>query len=70
MKTGDDPKGFSLIVFNRNGAKVFETSNVEVGWNGMIGGNSAPTGTYVYVLQATTSEGVLVRKQGTLLLIR
>jgi len=70
VKTGDDPRGFSLIVFNRNGAKVFETSNVAAGWDGMIGGNSAPTGAYVYVLQATTSAGILVRKQGTLLLVR
>ena len=70
VKTGDDPKGFSLIVFNRYGAKVFETSNVGIGWDGMIGGNSAPVGTYVYVLQATTSAGILVRKQGTILLVR
>jgi gliding motility-associated-like protein len=70
VKTGDDPKSFSLIVFNRYGGKVFESANVSIGWDGMIGGNSAPTGTYVYVLQATMSTGVIVKKQGTIVLVR
>jgi len=70
VKTGDDPKSFSLIVFNRFGGKVFESSNVGIGWDGMIGGNSAPTGTYVYVLQATMSTGVVVKRQGTIVLVR
>ena len=70
VKTGDIPKSFTLMVFNRYGGKVFESSNIGNGWNGTVGGNGAPTGAYVYVMQATTSAGSIVKKQGTILLIR
>jgi gliding motility-associated-like protein len=70
VKTVDAPRAFSLQVFNRWGAKVFESSSVGTGWNGTVGGTTAPTGTYVYVVQATSSAGTLVRRQGTILLIR
>ena len=70
VKSGDVPRSFSLIIFNRFGGKVFETSSISNGWNGNFGGNAAPTGTYVYIVQATTSTGTVVRKQGTVLLIR
>ena len=68
--TADIPKSFTLMVFNRFGGKVFESSNIGNGWNGTIGGNAASTGTYVYVVQATTSAGTIVKKQGTIILIR
>lgn len=70
VKTGDVPKSFTLMVFNRYGGKVFESSNVTSGWNGTVGGNTAPTGTYIYTLLATTSAGTVVRKQGTVTLVR
>ena len=70
VKTGDIPRSFTLMVFNRFGGKVFESSNIGNGWNGAIGGNAAPMGTYVYVMQATTSAGSIVKKQGTIILIR
>ena len=68
--TADVPRSFTLIVFNRFGGKVFESANIGDGWNGSIGGNPASTGTYVYVMQATTSAGAIVKKQGTIILIR
>jgi hypothetical protein len=49
---------------------VFESSKISNGWNGTTGGNAAPTGAYVYVMQATTSAGSLIKKQGTIILIR
>jgi len=70
VKTADIPRSFSLMVFNRFGGKVFESSNIGNGWNGTIGGNAAPSGAYVYVMQATTSAGAIVKKQGTIVLIR
>ena len=70
VMTADIPRSFTLIVFNRFGGKVFESANVGDGWNGSIGGNPASTGTYVYIMQATTSAGAIVKKQGTIMLIR
>jgi len=39
---------YHLIVFNRNGEKVFETSNPNDGWDGSYRGKKAPIGAYVF----------------------
>ncbi|MGC4037115.1 MAG: gliding motility-associated C-terminal domain-containing protein [Chitinophagaceae bacterium] len=39
---------YHVIVFNRNGEKVFETSDPNEGWNGVYRGKKAPVGVYVY----------------------
>jgi gliding motility-associated-like protein len=70
VRTADDPKSFSMLVFNRFGQKVFESANVGVGWNGTFAGNPAPMGAYVFVIVATTSSGTLVKRQGTVMLVR
>ena len=69
--TEDVPKAFNLVIFNRYGEKVFESASVGNRWNGTLGGNAAaPTGTYVYVLRAVTSAGAVIKKEGTVVLIR
>jgi gliding motility-associated-like protein len=47
-----------VLVFNRWGNKVFETSNYGRGneWNGTIGGQPAPVGTYYYVITLGTGK--------------
>ena len=70
IKTADTPKSFGMILFNRYGGKVFESKDVNAGWNGTIGGNPAMSGTYVYVIMITTSAGTTIEKKGTVLLIR
>lgn len=42
---------FSLKVFDRFGALVFETTSAEEGWDGNYKGKNAPQATYVYVVQ-------------------
>jgi gliding motility-associated-like protein len=41
-----------ILVFNRWGNKIFETSNYQRGneWNGTISGQAAPVGTYYYII--------------------
>lgn len=70
VKTGDTPKSFNMTIFNRYGDKIFESTDVDTGWNGTIGGNLAPIGTYVYTVVITTSTGTIIRRQGALVLIR
>jgi len=70
VKTGDTPKSFNMTIFNRYGGKIFESTDVDTGWNGTIGGNLAPIGTYVYTVVITTSTGTIIRRQGALVLIR
>ena len=39
---------YKLMIFNRNGEQVFQTSNPEAGWNGYYQGKLQPNGAYVY----------------------
>ena len=61
-------KNFSI--FNRWGNKVFETSDVNEGWNGKFNGEPQPLGVYVYILEAYTNDGQKIYKQGNITLIR
>jgi gliding motility-associated-like protein len=50
--------GNRVLVFNRWGSKVFETAGYGRGneWNGTIGGQPAPVGTYYYVITLGTGK--------------
>lgn len=60
----------SLTIYNRWGIKVFESQDINKGWDGNFGGQPQPLGVYVYVLEAVTSNGKLITKQGNVTLIR
>jgi gliding motility-associated-like protein len=57
-------------VFNRWGAVIFETTNIDEGWDGTFNGKPQPMGVYVYMIDATTSTGKRFTKQGNVTLIR
>ncbi|OWY26106.1 hypothetical protein BVG80_00510, partial [Sphingobacteriales bacterium TSM_CSM] len=42
------PTNFYLAVYNRWGQRVFETNNINQGWNGMVNQQPAPVGVYVW----------------------
>lgn len=60
----------SFTVYNRWGAKMFETTNIEEGWDGNFSGQPQPLGVYVYVLEAVTANGKVISKQGNVTLVR
>jgi gliding motility-associated-like protein len=57
-------------VYNRWGKKMFETKDINEGWDGMVSGQPQPMGVYVYYLEATTPTGRTVIKQGNVTLLR
>lgn len=57
-------------IFNRWGNKVFETTNIDKGWNGRFNEKEQPVGVYIYSIEATTSTGKPFRKDGNLTLVR
>ncbi|MEI8278962.1 MAG: choice-of-anchor L domain-containing protein [Bacteroidota bacterium] len=61
-------KNFSI--FNRWGNKVFETADINEGWNGKYKGEPQPMGVYVYMVEAYTKAGQRIYKQGNITLIR
>jgi len=57
-------------VFNRWGQKVFETNNINVGWDGNFNGSPQPFDVYVYEVEGVTSSGQTERLQGNFTLLR
>jgi len=56
-------------IFNRFGNKVFETTNVYMGWDGRFNNNKQNTDTYIYIIKGTTLDGKEVVLKGSFLLI-
>jgi gliding motility-associated-like protein len=57
--SGFDPFDFSMIIYDRWGEVIFETQNVDIGWDGTYNGKMAQIGTYTWVIEfksRTSSE--------------
>jgi CHU_C Type IX secretion signal domain len=57
---------YHLSIFDRWGHRLFETSNVTMGWDG----SGLPQGIYTYFIQLTQRNGSPVDEKGTFLLLR
>ena len=64
------PQEYILQLYDRTGAKVFETKDVNAGWNGqLMNGKPANEGVYTYYLKFRTAMGRLIEKSGVFSLI-
>ncbi len=61
---------YQLIIYNRYGGKIFETREVNKGWNGEKNGRAVPAGTYTYLVRIEQKNGEQVEKAGVLVLLR
>jgi gliding motility-associated-like protein len=59
-----------LRIYNRYGQLIFETKLADIGWEGRFKATEQPAGSYVYVVQGKTEKDKVVRKTGTIILIR
>jgi gliding motility-associated-like protein len=57
-------------VFNRWGQVVFQTTQLNKGWDGRVNGVVQNQGTYVWMISGTDYTGRKVSKKGTAILIR
>jgi gliding motility-associated-like protein len=57
-------------IFNRWGNLVFETTDIDKGWNGEFHGTPQPFGVFVYEIEAVTTTGKIFQKHGNTTLIR
>jgi len=63
-------ENYLLEVFDRNGAKVFESNSPKIGWNGTNKGLLAPLDSYIYFLRFTGLDGVSYQKTGFVMLLK
>jgi gliding motility-associated-like protein len=59
-----------FVIYDRWGNKVFESTNINYGWDGTYKGENENTAVFAYYLHATLQDGSMVDKKGNVSLIR
>jgi gliding motility-associated-like protein len=67
---GSSVKNLVLKIYNRWGELVFETSNINEGWDGTYKSTPQPIGVYVYTGVATFMNNITLDYKGSITLIR
>lgn len=57
-------------IYNRWGQLIYETRELESGWDGNFNGSPQASGTFVFVVQGVDYTGKVIFKKGTCVLIR
>jgi gliding motility-associated-like protein len=71
LRSGMDKSTYGMTIYNRWGELIFETSEVEYGWDGSYKGNQSPDGLYVWVIQFKDSKSDKIYKyNGSVNLLR
>lgn len=63
-------KAFHIIIYNRWGSKVFETTNPYIKWDGTVNGNAQNIGSYVWVINFTDNNNKQQTAHGMVTLLR
>jgi gliding motility-associated-like protein len=61
---------YQMSIYNRWGAKVFETNNPSEGWDGKFNGEPQAQGTFMYYITASQANGNNIETKGVVLLLR
>ena len=65
-----DIKTYVFAIYSRNGQLVFHTTDPNKGWDGTLDGKPAPLGVYVYYVTYEFPNGEVLKRPGTVTLIR
>ncbi len=66
-----DKRNYKFRVFNRMGAVIFNTSDYETGWNGVLTNNQpADQGVYVWIIEYDDIQGYHHLQKGNVMLVR
>lgn len=59
-----------IMIFNRWGEKLFESTDLNIGWDGLYKGKPVQEGVYVFRVEGIGYDGTLFSQAGTVTLIR
>lgn len=63
-------KRFKMTIYNRQGELIFQTDNIEKGWDGTFKGSPVPADTYAYFAEAEDNTGEKFTTKNSFVLIR
>ena len=61
---------YELLIYNRWGQKVYQSNDIEGGWDGEINGKELPEGCYFWLVSYKDIEGLSLLLNGTVTLLR
>ena len=61
---------YRMIIFNRWGQQLFETTDLNKGWDGSYKSKLVAQGVYVYRIKITDRNGKSYKKQGNVVVVR
>lgn len=61
---------YSMQIYNKWGAVIFETTNKDMGWDGRTNGVIAPLGFYFYIIRYDSMTGESFEKKGHVILLQ
>lgn len=64
------PSNYNMTIWNRWGAKIFESNSVDIGWDGTQHGKDVQMGAYAYLIKFEASDGVHVERKGMVMLVK
>jgi len=67
---GSNIATLNMSIFNRWGQKVFETNDLNKGWDGSFNGSPQPVDIYGCLLKVTTLDGCSITKKGNITLLK
>jgi gliding motility-associated-like protein len=67
---GSSVRDVTMRIYNQWGELIFETKDINKGWDGTWKGRPQEVGVYVYVAQVTFYNNVTMKRKGTVNLIR
>lgn len=67
---GQSIRDYSMVVYDRYGQQLFQSSDLYSAWDGTRNGQSLPLGTYVYWIRYQAPNGMAVEQKGTVTLVR
>ena len=64
------PQNYSMTIWNRWGAKIFESNDPDLGWDGTQKGSDVQMGAYGYLIKFVASDGTSIERKGMVMLVK
>ena len=66
----DNPQNYLLRIYSKWGELIFESQDINTGWDGKVNGENAVAGGYAYQITFDARDGTAIQKTGTVVVVR